>query len=129
VEFLSDAELGAAREAAKRIKVWISAVDDEVYRRLTAGGNVPGAKLVEGRSVRQFKDGAEDAAKARFGEAAFTTPELKSPAQIDKLPGGRSFSAEWAFSPPGKPTVVDAADSRPAVRTVPFIDELMAARD
>lgn len=126
-EFLSDAELAAAWASTKQLKVWIAAVEAEAYKRLMAGKKVDGLKIVEGRSLRQFKDGADAAAKAAFGEQAFTAPELKSPAQIEKLPGGKAFTNRWAFSPPGKLTVAEASDPRPEAAILTLADELMLA--
>jgi hypothetical protein len=83
--------------------------------RLNAGRKVPGRKLVQSSSDRQFKPGAEEAAKAVFGKNAFTEPTLKSPAQIDKLPGGTAFTAKWAFKPKGALTVARAEDVRKGV--------------
>ena len=82
---------------------------------LNAGHKVPGWKLAKARSNRKFKDGAADAAWRKFKELALTKPELKSPAQIDKLPEGDAFTARWAFKPDTGETVVPEGDSRMAV--------------
>lgn len=79
---------------------------------LNAGKKVPGWKLAAARSNRQFKDGANAAAVDKFGDAALTLRELKSPAQIDALPEGDAFTTRWAFKPDAGTTVVPARDSR-----------------
>ena len=82
---------------------------------LNAGHKVPGWKLAKARSNRVFKDEAEAAALKKFGEQALTLRELKSPAQIDKLPEGDAFTARYAFKPNTGNTVVPEGDSRMAV--------------
>ncbi len=82
---------------------------------LNAGHKVPGWKLAKARSNRVFKDEAEAAAWKKFGEQALTPRELKSPAQIDKLPEGDAFTARYAFKPDAGETVVPEGDSRMAV--------------
>ena len=82
---------------------------------LNAGHKVPGWKLAKARSNRVFKDDADAAAKLEFGDAAYTVPVLKSPAQIEKLPLGESFAERWAFKPDAGLTVVPETDSRMAV--------------
>lgn len=83
--------------------------------RVQNGHAVPGWKLAKARSNREFKDGAEAAAKKEFGEQAYTTPELKSPSQIEELPGGEGFCARWAHKPDKGETLVKIDDARPAV--------------
>ena len=48
-----------------------------------------------------------------FGKKqAFTSPALKSPAQIDGLPEGKAFTTRWAYKPDAGETVVPSGDSR-----------------
>ena len=82
---------------------------------LNTGHKVPGWKLAKARSNRVFKDDAFVAAEKKFGDQAMTKPELKSPAQIDKLPEGDAFTARYAFKPDTGHTVVPEGDSRMAV--------------
>jgi hypothetical protein len=83
--------------------------------RVQNGHKVPGWKLSKARSNRQFKEGAEAAAKKEFGDDAYSKPELKSPADIDKMPKGKDFTARWAFKPDAGETLVPEDDARPAV--------------
>ena len=83
---------------------------------LNSGSKVPGWKLAKARSNRKFKDGAEAEAIKKFGKKkAFTTPELKSPAQIEAMPEGEAFNTRWAFKPNTGETVVPETDSRATV--------------
>ena len=75
-----------------------------------------GWKLVKARANRKFRDGAENAAIEEFGESrAYNKPTMKTPAQIDKMAGGRDFTAEWAFKPESGLTLVQGSEARPAV--------------
>lgn len=106
LEGLTDTSLSERFERLSALTMFIKAVKDECYKRAMAGAPVPGTKLILGRSSRVLKEGAEDTAIEIFGEDAFTEPALKSPAQLEKLPGGKTFTAEWAYKQPGNPTLV-----------------------
>lgn len=108
LEHLSDENLAIAYEKVKAAEHYIRAIKAEAFNRAMAGRPLAGTKLVHGRSTRKWKDGHEEALVARFDDEAFTEPALKSPAQIEKLPGGKEFAMEWAFKEPGRPTLVDA---------------------
>jgi len=109
-------ELGRLTEMIPRVKRFIKALEKEVFVRLRDGGEVPGFKLVEGRSDRTWREGADDLLKAAFGDDAFNEPKLRSPAQIEKLgPEGKSFVVENAYKPPGGLTFAPVSDRRAAV--------------
>lgn len=84
-------------------------------QRLENGASVPGWKLASKKANREWKEGAEARALVIFGKDAYTKPELKSPAQIEGLPGGEAFAAEYAFKPETGLTVTKSEDVRPAV--------------
>ena len=83
--------------------------------RVQQGHKVPGWKLAKAKANREFKEGAEAAAKKEFGDDAYSKPKLKSPAEIDKMPKGKDFTARWAFKPDTGETLVPEDDARPAV--------------
>lgn len=108
-----------ALEYAQRdaVKFYIKALEDEVYRRNMTGTSVPGTKLVLKKANRVWNGEAEALAKARFGEKAYTTPELKSPAEFDRLGAdGKKFTAEHAYMPQTGLTVAYENDPKPAVK-------------
>lgn len=105
-------------------KIVFTAASKTAFQRMNAGYPIPEYKLAHARSNRVFKDDLkigeaivtlEAAAVAAFGDDAMTVPELKSPAQIEELPGGEAFCATWAYKPDNGLTVVRADDNRPAV--------------
>jgi hypothetical protein len=60
---------------------------------------------------------AKDEAKAKFGGEAFTKPEMKSPAELEKLsPAAKLFVKEHAFHPDTGLTVAAWDDAKPAVK-------------
>ena len=112
---IPNAMLGRFMDLFDVAKIANKAYGKLAYTRAMANNPVPGRKLVSARSNRAFREGAEDAAKAAFGKKAQTTTVLKSPAEIDKLPGGKAFSAEWASKPDTGLCVVRSDDKRVAV--------------
>jgi hypothetical protein len=83
-EFLAKLPLVEAR---------IKAVREFAYQQaLASPGSIPGFKIVEKRATRKWVD--EGAAKAALGENPlfYTTPELKSAPQIEKVLGKKKFA-------------------------------------
>jgi hypothetical protein len=114
---LTDEELGRQYALTEAVRIYIKALGEEAYRRLLQGKAVPGAKLVESKSDRAWKDGAAERFLAEFGDKALTTPELLSPAKMEKLPGAAALVKEWAFAPK-KGFTVDLATSKRRAVTV-----------
>ena len=115
-------ELAAMLPTLKRIASWIEAVFAYVSAEAIMNGiPIPGYKVVEGRARRVFTD-AEAAAMA--AESAGVTniykTELKSLAEIEKMMGKKRFAevlGKFVIKPPGKLSLVEESDSRPAVNT------------
>ncbi len=86
---LAPSNLGRTLSACMKIKAWISGVEKHAYSVLEKGDKVDGWKLVERRSTRYWlaPSVAAKEANAKFGNEAFTAPELLSPAQLEKLAG------------------------------------------
>lgn len=103
---------------------WFSAMETELEQRALDGKPIPGHKLVESRSNREFVDERE--AVAKLEEAGIPWPMLysvkfKSPAQAEdmlRLTGMRKgqaveFLSSVVRKPPGKPVLVPESDKRP----------------
>lgn len=108
---LTEPQLGRMLSLFDTAKIAAKAAESTAFNRLQAGKKVPGRKLVNGRANRAWKDGAEDAVKAAYGDEAFES-KLLSPAKVDDLPGGEKLTAEHAFKPEGKLTVASTDDKR-----------------
>lgn len=110
---LTPAQLGRLLDLKELGKIVFKAAESTAYGMLQSGVEVPGAKLVKARTNREYKEGAEKAAVKTFGKTrCYTKPALMSPAQLDALPGGKDFTARWAFKPEGKLTVATEGDPR-----------------
>ena len=112
VAALEPRDVGRLLDLWKRADIVGKAALKTGFGMLNAGTQVPGWKLVNASANRGWKDGAEPKAKAQFGDACLTPAELKSPAQIEELPLGAQFTAEWAQSPDAGLTMAPASDKR-----------------
>lgn len=110
---MSDEQLGSEFSQAPLVRMRIKALEQEVLRRLMSGGKVPFAQLEKGKTDRVWKPDAP--LVLTFPGAAYTEPKLRSPAQIEALPGGKEFVAAWAFQPEA-PLRVGLAGGKPAVQ-------------
>lgn len=117
VHHLSDQRLGLEYEQRAAVKFYMTALEAEIFRRNNTGNIVPGTKLVWKKAHRVWRDGAEITIKARLGQEAYTLPELKSPAEIEKVSGdAKNLVKEWAYSPKTGLTVAPDTDKRQAVK-------------
>lgn len=138
---LTDIELGEILEKLKALSTVQTTFESEALRRARRGDKIPGFKLVRKKANRIFKDKQpvkdaetgemvettlETALDRNFGLDAFTEPKLKSPAQIEKLEGGNSFAAQWAYSPDLGLTLAAESDKRMEVR--PNVERLYGSR-
>lgn len=83
-------DIGKALAAFEHIETWMSAVKNYAFDQANAGVKIPGWKLVAKRGQRAWIDEKvveRDAMKLKFVGKIFTEPELKSPAQLEKVLG------------------------------------------
>lgn len=118
IAMLTDEELDkfySMREPARR---FMKSLETTVHHRLVTGGKIPNAKLVEKRVARVWRPGAHAALKETFGDTAFTSPEVKSPAQIEKLSSrGKEMALEWGYKPESAGlSVAPLTDPRPEAK-------------
>lgn len=117
---LTDQELGLEYEHISQVKMYLRALEKEVYRRMVnQGRTIPGAKVVENMASRVWKPGGEDVVKLTFGDDAYEERKLKSPAGIEKLVGGADIAKEWAFKPHTGYTIAPVTDRRAAITLKP----------
>jgi hypothetical protein len=129
-----EAWLSACLSKVDLIEDWCKAIRAETERRLLAGDNVPGFKLVQGkRGARQWTD-------AKVAEETLKTMRVKledmydfkliSPTTADKLAkAGTIGPRQWPklqsliTQSEGKPHVAPSTDSRPALVVTPVVDD------
>lgn len=107
------------------VKMWLSGVEDYALQQALGGVQLPGWKIVEGRSVRKITD--QEGAAAALGKAGYETAEIYKPqelrtiTELEKLAGKKQFAAicgEFVEKPQGKPTLAPESDKRPAIDPV-----------
>ena len=105
-------------EDIEQARRFMKALETTVHHRLVGGSKIPSAKLVEKKVNRVWKPGAAAALQAAFGEAAFTKPEIKSPAQIEKLSSrGKELALEYGYKPESAGlSVAPLSDPRPEAK-------------
>lgn len=114
-EVLTNDELSRLLKLVQLSRIVGKAAEQTAFNRIVHGKAVPGCKLVKARSNREWKEGVEAEAKTEFGEAAYADRELRSPAQMEALPGGVEFTARYSFKPDKGLTLVLGEDARPAM--------------
>lgn len=122
---LSDAEVAQALTQGQRLKTWLSDLEEYALAACLAGRELPGWKAVEGRSERAWTDA--DAAFAAAKAAGVPEEMLyeRKPvtlAGLEKIMGKKPFAAalkKFVVTPPGKPKLANADDTRPAITNKP----------
>lgn len=71
----------------------IAAVREFAYQAALRGEEIPGFKVVEKRATRKWKDEAAASDALAASPACFTEPELRSPAQVEKVVGKKKFKS------------------------------------
>lgn len=115
----SDVVLDLSGSLAAAAKHYIKALELEIFNRAMRGVMFEHHKLVPKKANRILKEGAVGLAKARWGDEIMTPPEVKSPAQLDLLPGGKEWTRQWAYTPDTGLTIAPISDSRMAVIVTP----------
>jgi len=130
---LTDEEVGRALTLGRRLKTWLSDLEEYALTACLNGSDVPGWKAVEGRAVRAWtdQDAAFKAAKlAGIPDEMLYKREPVSLAQLEKIMGKKEFAkvftqpkAMFVVAPPGKPTLVTADDKRKAITNKPDVED------
>jgi hypothetical protein len=126
--------IGAALSKVDLIEDWCKSIRAEAERRLLAGDNVPGYKLVQGKKGnRAWSKPADVEAlfkSMRLKESEMYDFKLISPASAEKLAkakviGPRQWPKvqELITQSDGKAHVAPASDSRPALVVTPVVDD------
>lgn len=117
---LSNEEIGGILKQAQYLQGWVKKLEGYVLDTLVSGGEIPGWKLVEGRSNRAFSDTDALAAaliKAGYDEAViYKDRPLETLTELEKLVTKEDWNdvvVPFVIKPPGKPTIAQSEDKRP----------------
>lgn len=137
VDRLSPADLVQRLKQAEHLKRWIAALEAYALAEAIEGRPPEGFKAVAGRGSRVFRDPAAaiDTLAQRFDlpKGSFFSSEPLSVAQVEKLLGKKALKTAadlWEgetslwHTRPGKPTLADANDPRPAIDKTQMFDVL-----
>ena len=117
---LSDAEVGDLLIQAEGLVQWYKDLQDYATGAMLDGGEIPGWKLVEGRSNRTFTDvdtAVQKLVDAGYDEALIYDRKPKTLSELEKMLGKKTFAellSECVTKPKGKPTLALASDRREA---------------
>ena len=114
VEMLPIGQLARALEWKDLFEAYFKAAEERAQRELEAGRQVPGYKLVAGRSNRAWRDEAEVVAKFEpvLGEKVYEEPKVKSPSQLEKLVGKKAGVEELTYKPEAPLRLAKDSDPR-----------------
>ena len=122
---LTDSEVGVALTLGRRLKSWLSDLEEYALTACLNGADITGWKAVEGRSVRAWTDPLtpyEETKRAGVPEEMLYERKPVTLAQLEKIMGKKAFGetlSRYVFTPPGKPTLVTADDKRNAITNKP----------
>ena len=115
VEELTNGQVERLLELYERATIVVKAAKLTAFNRLQNGATFVKWKLGNARVNREWKEEAEKELLAEFGEDAYEPKTLKSPAKIEALPKGKTFTARWAYKPEAGLALIRSDDARPAV--------------
>ena len=120
---LSDAEVGDLLIEAESLVQWYKDLQDYATAALLNGQEIPGWKLVAGRSNRTFTD-TDEAFKAvialGYDEEMLYDRKPKTLTEVEKLLGKKKFAesmTSFVAKPQGKPTLAPMSDKREPYNT------------
>lgn len=123
-ELLTVEQLTAVLAKADMAIDWLNDVKAYALKQAEAGAQIPGFKLVEGRSNRKYANADEVATRlleAGIPEAVIYERSLLGITAMEKAIGKKKFAElldDLVVKPAGKPTLVPVDDKRPALSSV-----------
>lgn len=122
-EILTPDDMAKILERGKVLVDWFKKVEAKALETALSGNAIPGYKVVEGVSYREWSD--QDAAldtlmKSGIERAAIYDSVPKSLAQLEKMIGKTKFNelvGSYVFKPRGNPKLALASDKRPEYTT------------
>lgn len=131
---LSDDEIEEILSIAPDLVKWANEISDyALCEAINHGKHWKGFKVVEGRSVRKYKDEVSVAQAAKdAGFMDIYRQSLISMTEMEKLMGKSRFEEVLGvliYKPSGKPTLVPVTDKRPAMNVTDAINEFNVIKE
>lgn len=135
---LTSEELGQILDSADEITKWLTSIKDYALDKMLAGAiEVPGWKVVEGKSNRKIKDEkglAEALIADGYNEASIYKPRtLETLTNLEKLVGKKNFALKfeekYIYKPEGSPTLAPESDKRPALKRETAAEDFQEATE
>jgi hypothetical protein len=121
-------ELSEKLEQVPLLRFAIKTLEQEAERRLLAGEDVPGFKLVNKKADRVWAEGGFEAAVEKYGAELCYERKGKTPAAIERLEGGKEFVKGRAFKPDTGLTLASTSDKRVGVTVRPAADRFIGIK-
>jgi hypothetical protein len=115
---LPNAELDRLYGMREQARRFMKVLDATMYARLIGGTDMANGKLVEKKTNRVWKPGAEAVLKATYGPKAYSPAKVISPAAAEKLDSrGKEIALEYGYKPDANGlTVAPLSDPRPVAK-------------
>ena len=131
---MTSAELAAVLGVVDDVGRWCKGVADLALDSALSGEELPGFKLVEGRSVRKYQDDEAPiiAALNAAGVKDYLKTSLRGITEMERKLGKRQFQellGAYVHKPEGKPTLVPISDKRPAIHINTAQEDFSAIED
>lgn len=126
---LGNEDVGKILGRAQNLARWVKKLERHALEELIKGGEIPGWKIVEGRSNREFTS-ADDAYEALI-QAGYSREILYEQKPLPLTEAEKQISKEdyenilkqYIIKPKGKPTLALESDKRPAYEVKPSVTE------
>ena len=119
VEVLAPWEIADVLQMESLISLWLKRIKDQALTTLMSGGEIPGYKVVAGRSSRQWADElevAEALKQAGYTAEEITETNVLSVAAMEKALGKKKVAelvGGHILTQTGSPTIAPETDKRP----------------
>jgi len=114
---MNESQIGRVLQFARIMSSWVKSVEEYALSRMQSGVLVPGFKLVSKRSNRKWinEQAVIDDLEMLYGDNIYVDPKLKSPNQMESIPGidKKALATLWE-NPPAGNTIAPEDDKRQA---------------
>ena len=119
---LSPEEIAEILGKIDRLTKFAEDIKDSAPTKALDGEEIPGWKVVEGRSIRKYVGSEEEIVRqcegAGYDQALLYERKLLTITNMEKLMGKKQFAevlGAYVEKPEGKPTLAPESDKRPAI--------------